>query len=45
MSDQIKLVNNIFTELDKTGVLDELVLTGSWCQYVYKRSEEYKYIM
>jgi hypothetical protein len=45
MSDQIKLLNNIFAELNKTGVLDELVLTGSWCQYVYKRSDEYRYVM
>ena len=45
MSNQIKLFNNILTEFDNADILDEFVLVGSWCQHVYKRSEEYNYMM
>ena len=45
MNSQIDIVKNIFTELQQANVLEELVLTGSWCQYVYKMSDEYSHIM
>jgi hypothetical protein len=36
MADNFKLFFNILKNFQKAGVLNELVLIGSWCQYFYR---------
>lgn len=36
MDDQYKLLSSVLKELMNVGVLKELVLAGSWCQYYYR---------
>ena len=36
MEEKFKLFFNILRELKKAGVLGDLVLIGSWCQYFYR---------
>jgi len=36
MENKYKLFLNVLKELQKEGILDEVVLIGSWCQYFYK---------
>ncbi len=36
MEEKYKLLSVVLNELHKKGVLDGLVIVGSWCQYYYK---------
>lgn len=36
MEENYKLLSAVFKELQKAGVLQHLVLAGSWCQYYYR---------
>lgn len=36
MEEKYKLLSDVLKELQKKGVLDGLVIVGSWCQYYYK---------
>ena len=36
MGEQYKLLSSVLKELMNAGVLKELVLAGSWCQYYYR---------
>ena len=36
MDENYKLLSDVLEELGRSGVLDELILVGSWCQYYYR---------
>ena len=36
MEKKYKLLSTVLRELESAGVLEKLVLAGSWCQYYYR---------